>query len=216
MIHILKLIDTHIPTSDVVQLTELVNIFDKEAFEEEVEKTTGKAAKADKILSRTSKHISEKMDEDPAFYKRFSQLIRETLDDYLQQRINETEYLQRMKELMEAVLSRTDSTIPKSLENKEVARAFYGIGMEEFQSYTEVEKDVAQIAEELALKADEIILKLKRVDWSKSVDIPKKMIFLIGDYIIDHIRDTYQVKISFQDIDKIAERIVEVAKVRYK
>lgn len=211
-----KLIDTHIPTSDVVQLTELVNIFDKEAFEEEVEKTTGKAAKADKILSRTSKHISEKMDEDPAFYKRFSQLIRETLDDYLQQRINETEYLQRMKELMEAVLSRTDSTIPKSLENKEVARAFYGIGMEEFQSYTEVEKDVAQIAEELALKADEIILKLKRVDWSKSVDIPKKMIFLIGDYIIDHIRDTYQVKISFQDIDKIAERIVEVAKVRYK
>ena len=216
MIHILKLIDTHIPTSDVVQLTELVNIFDKEAFEEEVEKTTGKAAKADKILSRTSKHISEKMDEDPAFYKRFSQLIRETLDDYLQQRINETEYLQRMKELMEAVLSRTDSTIPKSLENKEVARAFYGIGMEEFQSYTKNEQDVAQIAEDLALKADEIILKLKRVDWSKSVDIPKKMIFLIGDYIIDHIRDTYQLKISFQDIDKIAERIVEVAKVRYK
>ncbi|MEH6659838.1 HsdR family type I site-specific deoxyribonuclease [Leeuwenhoekiella marinoflava] len=211
-----KLIDTHIPTSDVVQLTELVNIFDKEAFEEEVEKTTGKAAKADKILSRTSKHITEKMDEDPAFYKRFSQLIRETLDDYLQQRINESEYLKRMKDIMEAVLSRTDSSIPASLEYKEVARAFFGIGVEEFQEFSDNEEHVLQIAEELALKSDEIILALKRVDWAKSVDIPKKMIFLIGDYIIDHIRDTYNVKLSFQDIDKIAERIVEVAKVRYK
>ena len=38
-----------------------------------MENTTGKSAKADKIASRTAKHITEKMDEDPAFYKKFSQ-----------------------------------------------------------------------------------------------------------------------------------------------
>jgi type I restriction enzyme R subunit len=211
-----KLIDTHIPTSEVVNLTELVNIFDKEAFEEEVEKVTGKAAKADMIASRTSKHISEKMDEDPAFYKRFSQLIKETIEDYLQNRIDETVYLQRIKEAKEAVLSRTDSSIPISLENKEVARAFFGIGIEEFSIISEDKDVVLSIAEELALKADAIILELKQVDWSKSVDIPKKMVFLIGDFIIDEIRDKYDIKLSFQDIDKIAERIVEVAKIRYK
>ena len=211
-----KLIDTHIPTSEVVNLTELVNIFDKEAFEEEVEKFTGKAAKADMIASRTSKHISEKMDEDPAFYKRFSQLIKETIEDYLQNRIDETIYLQRIKEAKEAVLSRTDSSIPISLENKEVARAFFGIGIEEFSIISEDKDVVLSIAEELALKADAIILELKQVDWSKSVDIPKKMVFLIGDFIIDEIRDKYDIKLSFQDIDKIAERIVEVAKIRYK
>lgn len=53
------------------------------------------------IASRTSKHITDKMSEDPAFYKRFSQLIKDTIDDYLQHRINETEYLKRMKEIME-------------------------------------------------------------------------------------------------------------------
>jgi type I restriction enzyme R subunit len=211
-----KLIDTHIPTSEVINLTELVNIFDKEAFEEEVEKFTGKAAKADMIASRTSKHISEKMDEDPAFYKRFSQLIKETIEDYLQNRIDETIYLQRIKEAKEAVLSRTDSSIPISLENKEVARAFFGIGIEEFSIISEDKDVVLSIAEELALKADAIILELKQVDWSKSVDIPKKMVFLIGDFIIDEIRDKYDIKLSFQDIDKIAERIVEVAKIRYK
>lgn len=211
-----KLIDTHIPTSEVVNLTSLVNIFDKEAFEEEVEKVTGKAAKADMIASRTSKHISEKMDEDPAFYKRFSQLIKETIEDYLQGRIDETIYLQRIKEAKEAVLSRTDSSIPISLENKEVARAFFGIGIEEFSIISENKDVVLSIAEELALKSDTIILELQQVDWYKSIDIPKKMVFLIGDFIIDEIRDKYDIKLSFQDIDKIAERIVEVAKIRYK
>ena len=211
-----KLIDTHIPTSEVVTLTELVNIFDKEAFEEEIEKATGKAAKADMIQSRTSKHIAEKMDEDPAFYKRFSQLIKEAIEDYLQKRINETEYLQTMKDIMEAVLSRTDSSIPSSLEDKEVARAFFGVSMEQFGAFSDDRELVVAISEELALKADEIILELCQVDWYKSVDIPKKMIFLIGDYVIDYIRDKYDLKLSFKDIDTIAERIVEIAKIRYK
>src|SRR5690606_25540091 len=72
-----KLIDTHITTEKIDVITELVNIFDKEKFQLEVENTTGKVAKADKIASRTAKHISEKMDEDPAFYKKFSEMLRE-------------------------------------------------------------------------------------------------------------------------------------------
>ena len=74
-----KLIDTHITTDKVEVITELVNIFEKDKFQEEVEKTIGKAAKADKIASRTAKHISEKMEEDPAFYKKFSQMLQETI-----------------------------------------------------------------------------------------------------------------------------------------
>jgi type I restriction enzyme R subunit len=55
-----KLIDTHVTTEKVEIITELVDIFDKEKFQQEVENTTGKAAKADKIASRTSKHIPRK------------------------------------------------------------------------------------------------------------------------------------------------------------
>lgn len=211
-----KLIDTHIPTSGVVKLTDLVNIFDQEAFEEEVTKMVGKAAKADMIASRTSKHINEKMDEDPAFYKKFSQLIKETIDDYLQKRISESEYLSKMKEIMESVLSHTDAEMPASLEGKEVAKAFYGIAIEEFNGLILDKEEIVSIAENLALKADSVILGLRKVDWSKSVDIPKKMIFQIGDYIIDNIRDKYSLDINFETIDKIAEKIVDVAKIRYK
>ena len=73
-----KLIDTHIESGEVQVITDLVNIFDKERFAEEVEKISGKAAKADTIASRTAKYITENMDTDPAFYKKFSQMLKET------------------------------------------------------------------------------------------------------------------------------------------
>lgn len=212
-----KLIDTHIQTSEVKTVTELVNIFDKEKFQKEVEKTTGEAAKADKIASRTAKHITEKMDEDPAFYKKFSEMLKDTIKAYEEQRINESQYLHKVKEIMDSVLSRTDSDIPVVLENREVAKAFYGITKEALTGKLQDEEVLKNICADVAITSDEIILKLKKVDWEKpGSDVPKKMILLIGDYLLDEVRDKYDLKLSNEEIDNIAERIVDIAKIRYK
>jgi type I restriction enzyme, R subunit len=211
-----KLIDTHITTDKVETITELVNIFDKEKFQQEVENTTGKAAKADKIASRTSKHITEKMDEDPAFYKKFSEMLKQTIADYEAKRISEAEFLNKVKDIMDAVLSHTDSDIPASLQNADVAKAFYGITNEELEGKLNDTETRKNIAANTALEIDEIIKKLIKVNWQNEVDIPKKMIHQIGDYFIDEIRDKYNIQMSFEEIDKIAERCVDVAKIRYK
>ena len=42
------------------------------------------------------------------------------------------------------------------------------------------------------------------------------MIHLIGDYLIDEVRDKYHIAMTFKEIDGIAERMVDVAKIRYK
>jgi type I restriction enzyme R subunit len=211
-----KLIDTHIQTEGVETITELVNIFDKEKFQQEVENTTGKAAKADKIASRTAKHITEKMEEDPAFYKKFSQMLKEAIADYETQRINEAQYLIKVKDIMNSVLSHTDSDIPASLQNADVAKAFYGITNEELQSKFSDAETRKQISANTALAIDEIIQKLIKVTWQNEVDVPKKMIHQIGDYLIDEVRDKYNIEISFEEIDKLAESCVNVAKIRYK
>lgn len=211
-----KLIDTHVTTEKVEPITELINIFDKDAFQEEIEKTIGTAARADKIASRTSKHITEKMDEDPAFYKKFSEMLKETIREYEEGRITETEYLNRTKEIQEQVLSRTDSDIPKELENKDVARAFYGIALEELKGKTKAENELRDWSCDIAIAADDIIQPMLEVDWQNKVDITRKMVLLIGDFLIDEVRDKYDLKLSFEEIDRIAEQIVEVAKLRYK
>lgn len=211
-----KLIDTHITTEKVETITELVNIFDKEKFQQEVENTTGKAAKADKIASRTSKHISEKMEEDPAFYKKFSQMLKETIQDYENKRINEATYLNRVQDIMNNVLAHTDSDIPSSLQNADVAKAFYGITNEVWLPKMKDDTTRKQISANTALAIDDIIQKLLKVNWQNEVDIPKRMALQIGDYLIDEVRDKYNMDLSFEEIDNIADRCVAVAKIRYK
>jgi type I restriction enzyme R subunit len=216
-----KLIDTHVTTEKVEVITELVNIFDKEKFQQEVENTTGKAAKADKIASRTAKYISEKMDEDPAFYKKFSQMLKETIFEYETHRINEVIYLMRVMEVMNSVLAHTDSDIPEILQDKDVAKAFYGLSIE---SLNEKIKDPAirkEVATQTALKIDELVQEavldngIPIVDWQVKSNITGKLLIEIGDYLIDEVRDKYGVELSFGEMDEIAKKCIDVAKIRY-
>lgn len=217
-----KLIDTHITTEKIETITELVNIFDQDRFQQEVEKTTGKAAKADKISSRTAKHIAEKMDEDPAFYKKFSQILRETIADYEAKRINEAQYLKRVQEIMNNVLSYTDNNIPEKLRDKNVAKAFYGLTVEALADKFQDNEICKEVATQAALYIDALIREAvwdngkTVIDWQFKTNITGKLLIEIGDYLIDEVRDKYNVDLSFKEMDKIANDCIEVAKIRYK
>lgn len=217
-----KLIDTHITTEKVETITELVNIFDKEKFQQEVENTTGKAAKADKIASRTAKHISEKMDEAPAFYKKFSQMLKETIADYEAKRINEAAYLNKVQEIMNIVLSHTDSDIPESLRDKDVAKAFYGLSVESLSEKIQDSETRKTISAQTALHIDDLIQEAVLdngkpiIDWQYKTNITGKLQIDIGDYLIDEVRDKYNINLSFGEMDEIANKCLEVAKIRYK
>lgn len=209
-----KLIDQHISTQDIEKLTELVNIFDEEAFQKEIEKTIGTAAKADKIASRTSKHINEKMDEDPAFYKKFSHLIQEAINDFYQHRISELEYLERIKDYRDKVLTKTDSTIPEEIKNNAVASAYYGITHTFFKVKGVTIQDFEYVLVKSALQIKALIEKEKVVNWQNNSDVLKKMTLEIGDYIYDEISRKIGVELQWSEIDKLTEEIVSVAKNR--
>ena len=217
-----KLIDTHITTEKIETITELVNIFDKDKFQQEVENTTGKAAKADKIASRTAKHITEKMDEDPAFYKKFSQMLRETIADYEAKRISEAQYLSRVQDIMNNVLAHTDNDIPEQLKGRDVAKAFYGLTVEALTEKIQDNVVRKEISTQTALQIDDLIQDAVLdngkaiIDWQYKTNITGKLLIEIGDYLIDEVRDKYNVDLAFKDMDKIAEDCIEVAKIRYK
>ncbi|MDR0834838.1 MAG: DUF3387 domain-containing protein, partial [Candidatus Symbiothrix sp.] len=224
-VQIQKLIDTHIESSEVKILTELVDIFDKEKFAEEVERIIGKAAKADTIASRTAKHISENMDTDPAFYKKFSVLLKETIAAYEQGRIDETEYLKQVTQQMESVISHTDSDIPAQIADNNTARAYFGLSLETLKSITNYKlriTDAAQIALDIALVTDNIIRQYVLddgkpiVDWHTKTNLIGKMKNEIEDYLIDEVKRKYEIPLTFDDMDNIIDRSVEVAKLWFK
>jgi type I restriction enzyme R subunit len=217
-----KLIDTHITTENVETITELVNIFDKDKFQQEVENTTGKAAKADKIASRTAKHISEKMEEDPVFYMKFSQMLKETIADYEAKRINEAQYLSKVKEIMDNVLVHTDSDIPEVLRDTDVAKAYYGLTIESLSDKIQDNVVKTEIAIQTALQIDKLIKQAvfdsntPIIDWQYKTNITGKLLIEIGDYLIDEVRDKYNIDLTFIEMDEIANKCIDVAKLRYK
>ena len=215
-----KLINSHVTSSAVKPVTELVNIFDTEAFEQEVEKLEGKAAKADTIASRTSKFITENMDSDPAFYKKFSQLLKETIAAYEQGRIDEIEYLQRVMKYKDDVLAHTDNELPDELQQNNAAKAYYGLALETYRrAFGDAPVDLKQLALDTAWAFDGIINRTLiidgqvLVDWQQKSDIIGRMKIRLEDYLIDEVKRKYGLAFSFDDMDVIIDGCVEVAKL---
>lgn len=214
-----KLIDTHIESGDVEIITELINIFDKEKFAEEVEKIVGKVAKADTIASRTAKYINESMETDPAFFKKFSKMLEEAIEEYKLGRISEAEYLQRAENIMHQVLSHTDSEIPESLQNNNAGRAYFGLSLEVYKAVCKDDDkfDINKLALITATKIDEIIKKniftdgTLMVDWTAKSNLKSSMKLEIEDFLIDDIKRKYDVPLTFDDMDSIIDRSVDVA-----
>lgn len=216
-----RLINLHVESDEVKVITKLVNIFDKENFQKEVDRVVGTAAKADTIASRTAKYISENMDSDPAFYKKFSQLIRETIEAYEQGRLSDNEYLERMLQYKEDVLNHTDSELPIELEHSNVAKAYYGIALENYKRLF-----AGQPVKEMALATTKAFDRIIRdavmidgaviVDWQLKSDIIGRMKIDLEDELIDNIKRKYDLDFSFNDMDVIIDGCVDVAKIWVK
>ncbi len=209
-----KLVDVHVTPGDIVQLTDQVNIFEKEKFAREVEKVKGTAAKADRIASRTSKTIAEKMDEDPAFYKKFSNMIKETIEAWKQKRVSDLQYLQKVTRAMESVQNHTGDDSPGIIGNNMHAKAFYGIVLDILHAKLPSGKQ-EEISAKAGLAIDKIISKHRLVDWQYKEDVINHMSQEIEDLLIT-VKSRHNLDIGWDEIDAVIEQIVNTAKKRYQ
>lgn len=213
-----KLINHHVESDAVKVITNLVNIFDKDNFQKEVDSVVGTAAKADTIATRTAKYINENMDSDPAFFKKFSQLIKETIELYEQGRLTDNEYLEKMIQYKEDVLNHTDSELPAELEHNNAAKAYFGIALENYKRLFP-EMPVREMALATANAFDDIIRQTVivedsvLVDWQSKNDIIGKMKIRLEDELIDNVKRKYGVNFPFDDMDIIIDGCVDVAKI---
>ena len=213
-----KLINKHITTEgEILKVTEMVNIFDKAEREAELEKITGTAAQADHIASRTIKAINVKMREDPIYYKKLADLIKETISEYYQKRISEAEYLKKAKEHEEQFFNGRSDNAPKELENNEVALAFYNFSKSIFED-EELLKTPFHI--ETSLMVDEVVRKnvfvqqKKIIDWTSNDDIIGSINIQLGDRLYE-LHQKFDLDTDWSKIDELIEEGLKVAKLKY-
>ena len=208
-----KLLNTHVKSGEVEQVIAPLNIFDQELREAELAKMGRAASKADAIVFATRKTIDERMDEDPAFYRRLSRLIQDVLDDWRARRLSEADYLKRAREVCDSVVTRKGEDIPDVLRNEEDARAFFGELAEVFEKYASDSFNAREQSAQAALRVDEITEKHKRVDWTNDPDVPKRMESEIEDMLFE-LKDKFAIDLSLEDIDSLLERCIQIARKR--
>lgn len=212
-----KLLDTYIDAEYIQTITEGVDIFDKNQVNEALE-SYGQtpASKADFIANSMKKVITENMEKDEAFYKKFSQLIEETIKAFQDGRIDEKEYLEKMMATRDDLASGHQEGVPDVVANNEKARAFFGAltsvlvnahGAENIQGVTD------QLAQ-AGLEISEIVQRLTIRDWKRNLDVQRGMENAIEDFLIDH-RKTLGIELTFDEIDEILLQCLKVAKHNY-
>tara|TARA_R110002050_G_scaffold254173_1_gene392647 strand:- start:7893 stop:11156 length:3264 start_codon:yes stop_codon:yes gene_type:complete len=214
-----KLINKHISTDgEILKITELVDIFNKEQREAEVEKIVGKAAQADHIASRTIKAINVKMQDDPIYYTKFADLIRQTIQAYHQKRIDEAEYLKRAKQFDKDFFEGRRDDAPKELEGNEVALAFFNYAKSVYPDdqllnttfHIEIASTIDHVVKD-CLYLDE----KKMVDWHKNVDIAGRINIKLSDAIYDLLQK-YEIDTNWDSIDLLIEECLKIATHKYK
>jgi len=209
-----KLIDQHVGTGQVEQVTDLVNIFDADAFAKEVDKLESAASKADTIAYRTKRTIHDHMQEDPAFYRRFSELLEEAIRAYREQRLSDAEYLRKVSEIASHVRNLTGGDVPSELSDRGVAKALFGILQEVIPQGDGNESEARKINVQASLAIDDIVQQHRIVNWTRNVDVQNRMKGAIEDYLFD-LHEQHSLALTFDEIDRVLEAVIEVVRVRY-
>jgi type I restriction enzyme R subunit len=212
-----KLLDTYVGVKKVYQTTGQVDIFNQSQVAEALE-SYGKtpASKADYIASKMKKVVHEKMEKDEAFYKKFSELIENTIRAFHEGRMDEQAYLEKVMEIRDDLESGHQEGIPKSVQNDPRARAFFGALTDTLKTM-HGDEALAQNKERLAQAGkaiDGLVSKLIIRDWKKNLDVQHKMENAIEDYLIEHRQDL-GIDLTFDEIDAILTKSLKVAKNNY-
>lgn len=210
-----KLMDQYISAEDIIRITNPVDILNEKGFQEELDRLGSKRAKADAIRTRLTKSVSTKWDENPAYYKKFSERIQEVIDQYKEKRISEADYLNSMNELLnEFRQGEPKEDYPAIIKDNGHAQAFYGVTKD---LLTMKDEQVSYGDEDfagLALKMDAIIKQHQKVDWHNNPQIHNRIAQDIDDLLFDFSNEN-NVTLDFDTIDKVIEQVKTVAIKRY-
>ncbi|MDA2631656.1 type I restriction endonuclease subunit R [Bacillus cereus] len=211
-----KLMDNYISAEEIIRITNPVDILNEKAFEEELERLDSKRAKADAIRTRLTKSVSAKWDENPAFYKKFSERIQEVIQEYKDKRISEAEYLNKMKDIMKDYRKgESNDDYPEVIKENQNAQAFYGVTKDIISEVIETSASYGlDSLGDLAIKMDEVIKEHQKVDWHNNIEIHNRIAQNLDDLLFDFAEE-HNTEIDYDTIDKIIEQIKAVALRRY-
>lgn len=198
-----NLLDIYIGTNgEVSALSAIVDIFSDE-FKKEVDSLSDRA-KADSIVSATTKYAKENREKNPSFYDNISKKINEILEKYKEKRLSEKGLLAEAEHIY-ATIDKNNKSImsnyPESI-NSPAKQSFYD-SLECYFEHTEKNDYI-----EMVTFIDSVFKNyVKKPNWKNNLDVKNN---IMGD-----IEDELYTKIVFDDLDDFLQKAYELGVNNY-
>ena len=186
-------------------------LHDTKAMESQMAEIEGKKAKAAYIKTRLVAELEGKRYEDPLMYKKFSERIQTTIDEYRKLR-DENAYFEKMQQLAEDFKQGLiGQHYPACIANDQKAKAFYGIAVDALGKYGDMDDvEYEEALGKMAVEINQAISELARVDWHHNNSIHKNMTQAIEDLIWD-FADDHGFDMDMDELDKMLETTKKTA-----
>jgi type I restriction enzyme, R subunit len=206
------ILDKYVDAQGVELLTKQINITDRKQFEEAIAELGSDKSKAEAIAAQTQKTITEKMDSDPEFYDRFSKKISEILLKMREGKMADVAALKQLKLIGDDVVNKKDESLPDAIESSRGSDIFYRNLREEFNKFDLPENEFISIV----LDIFNIVKEEAIVDWYKNLDVKRRMMNKIDDYLYDVVKKQKEVELSDEDMKSIINSTLVLAENNYE
>ena len=199
--------DKYVTAENVEVLSKEISLSNMAEFNQYIEDEKNglsQKSKAAAIAAQTSKVISERYHQDEVFYKKFSDRIKALLEELKTARKEDISALyQEIKDIQKQVENYEDNDIPEEIRTLKVYHPFY-------RNIKSLIPDV-DIDEEtfigIVCNIVDIIKRNKIVDFEYNIDIRRKILILVEDYLFDDV----DIKLTGNQIQVIAEKCWDLA-----
>ena len=211
-----QLLDAHVVAMPAETVIDPVNINDPDALRAVVaESGVSPASRADRIASATRRAITEKMDQDPALYRQFSELLEETIRAYRDRRLSERDYLGKVVDLAGRVARRDRGEgMPQVLRGNDHAQAVFGILKERLCGNHGIQVHHGEVAA-MALAVMEIIQAHLMVGIWSNEEAQNTLRNAMDDFFFDVVRDQKGIAVPEEILDELQRDVMDLARARF-
>ncbi len=204
---LVNILDKYVDAKGVELLTKQINITDRKQFEEALESLGSDKSKAEAIAAQTQKTIHEKMDSDPEFYERFSKKISQILQEMRDGKMADVAALKQLKLIEDDVVEKKDESLPNKILSVSGSDVFYRNLRSNFENLDLPEDEYV----DLILEVFTIVKKEAIVDWYKNIDVKRRIMNTLDDYLYDVVIKEKGIALADEDMKTVIANVLSLA-----
>lgn len=205
-LELVKILDDNVKAAAAEVLTEEIEVTDRNKLKEAIEELASDTSKAEAIAAQTTRQITERREEDPELYYRFSKRINEIIEAMRQKKLSDIEALNQLRIISDEALNKRDNELPLEISSQPGADILYRNLVDGLHLVTD-----AELYTKIITELTQALKQSATVDWWRSYEVRRKMRSKLDDYLYDVVTKKYKIPLTYDDIEAIIETVMTLA-----